>query len=91
MAPVQHRGRAETEAESVAHIVCAAFGLDSEPYTDAYVMGWADGDIDIVRAAAATSCGWRVTSSTSSPRSRAVRRHTRPATRGPHPAPVVAA
>lgn len=54
VAPVQHRGRAETEAESVAHIVCAAFGLDSEPYTDAYVMGWADGDIDIVRAAAAT-------------------------------------
>ena len=54
VAPVQHRGRAETEAESVAHIVCAAFGLDSEPYTDAYVMGWADGDIDVVRAAAAT-------------------------------------
>lgn len=53
-APVQHRGRQETEAESVAHIVCKAFGLDSEPYTDAYVMGWADGDMDTVRAAATT-------------------------------------
>ncbi|MBC3189473.1 hypothetical protein H7X46_00110 [Pseudonocardia sp. C8] len=52
--PVQHRGRQETEAESVAHIVCKAFGLDSEPYTDAYVMGWADGDTDVVRAAATT-------------------------------------
>ena len=38
----------------MAHIVCAAFGLDSEPYTDAYVMGWADGDMDVVRAAATT-------------------------------------
>ncbi|MFP5070950.1 hypothetical protein ACLFMI_14970 [Pseudonocardia nantongensis] len=54
VAPVAHRGREETEAESVAHIVCKAFGLDSEPYTDAYVMGWADGDIDVVRAAATT-------------------------------------
>ncbi|MBP2371668.1 hypothetical protein [Pseudonocardia parietis] len=54
VAPIQHRGRQETEAESVAHIVCKAFGLDSEPYTDAYVMGWADGDIDVVRAAATT-------------------------------------
>lgn len=49
-----HRGRRETEAESVAHIVCKAFGLDSSPYTDAYVMGWAEGDMDLVREAAAT-------------------------------------
>lgn len=54
VAPVQHRGREETEAESVAHIVCKAFGLNSAPYTDAYVMGWADGDLDLVRAAATT-------------------------------------
>ncbi|MEV1294899.1 ArdC-like ssDNA-binding domain-containing protein [Pseudonocardia sp. NPDC049635] len=54
VAAVQHHGWVETEAESVAHIVCKAFGLDSEPYTDAYVMGWADGDLEVVRAAAAT-------------------------------------
>lgn len=51
-----HQGRKETEAESVAHIVCRAFGLDSSPYTDAYVMGWANGDMDVVREAASTVC-----------------------------------
>jgi hypothetical protein len=30
-----HRGRRETEAESVAHIVCAALGLDTAAYSDA--------------------------------------------------------
>lgn len=49
-----HRGRRETEAESVAHIVCKAFGLDSTPYTDAYVLHWAEGDMDVVKAAADT-------------------------------------
>jgi hypothetical protein len=49
-----HRGRAETEAESVAHIVCNALGLDSAPYSDAYVMGWADGDMDLVQQCAET-------------------------------------
>ena len=49
-----HRGRAETEAESVAHIVCKALGLDSAPYSDAYVMGWADGDMDLVKQCAQT-------------------------------------
>jgi hypothetical protein len=46
-----HRGRRETEAESVAHIVCLALGLNTEPYTDAYVMGWANGDVDLVKSA----------------------------------------
>ncbi|GAA0477592.1 hypothetical protein Aca07nite_72110 [Actinoplanes capillaceus] len=49
-----HRGRAETEAESVAHIVCAALGLDTAAYSDAYVLGWADGDMDLVAQCAAT-------------------------------------
>ena len=49
-----HRGRAETEAESVAHIVCKALGLDTAPYSDAYVMGWADGDMDLVKQCAET-------------------------------------
>jgi hypothetical protein len=49
-----HRGRAETEAESVAHIVCKALGLDTAAYSDAYVMGWADGDLDLVKQCAQT-------------------------------------
>ncbi|OLT21174.1 hypothetical protein BJF78_34675 [Pseudonocardia sp. CNS-139] len=43
-----HQGRRETEAESVAHIVCLALGLDSQRYTDAYVLGWAGGDMELV-------------------------------------------
>jgi N-terminal domain of anti-restriction factor ArdC len=49
-----HRGRRETEAESVAHIVCKALGLDTQAYSDAYVMGWADGDMDLVKQCAQT-------------------------------------
>jgi len=49
-----HRGRRETEAESVAHIVCKALDLDSAAYSDAYVMGWADGDMDLVKQCAQT-------------------------------------
>lgn len=49
-----HRGRKETEAESVAHIVCAALGLETSAYSDAYVLGWADGDIDLVQQCLAT-------------------------------------
>jgi len=49
-----HRGRRETEAESVAYIVCKALGLDTAAYSDAYVMGWSDGDIDLVKQCAQT-------------------------------------
>jgi hypothetical protein len=49
-----HRGRRETEAESVAHIVCRALGLDTAAYSDAYVLGWAAGDMDLVRQCAET-------------------------------------
>jgi hypothetical protein len=49
-----HRGRKETEAESVAHIVLRALGLDSSGYSDAYVFGWADGDMDLVKGCAET-------------------------------------
>ncbi|GAA3386381.1 hypothetical protein [Cryptosporangium minutisporangium] len=49
-----HRGRRETEAESVAHIVLAALGLDTSSYSDAYVLDWADGDLDLVRECAET-------------------------------------
>jgi hypothetical protein len=37
----QHRGRTETEAESVAYIVAAVFELDSTAYSVPYVAGWA--------------------------------------------------
>jgi hypothetical protein len=37
----QHRGRTETEAESVAYIVAGVFGLDSTAYSVPYVAGWA--------------------------------------------------
>jgi len=49
-----HRGRKETEAESIAHIVCKALGLDSQAYSDAYVLGWANGDMTLVKACAET-------------------------------------
>ncbi|MGY1914198.1 ArdC-like ssDNA-binding domain-containing protein [Blastococcus sp. HT6-30] len=48
------RGRAEAEAESVAYIVTAWAGLDAGAYTVPYVAAWAAGDVDVVRAAAAT-------------------------------------
>ena len=51
---VGHRGRGETEAESVAHIVCAALGLDTAAYSDAYVLDWADNDISLVKQTADT-------------------------------------
>jgi antirestriction protein ArdC len=46
------RGTAEIEAESVAFVVCGVSGLDSAPYTGAYVAGWAAGDVKKVRASA---------------------------------------
>ncbi|WBB52404.1 ArdC family protein [Verrucosispora sp. WMMD573] len=49
-----HRGRRETEAESVAHLVCRALGLDTQAYSDAYVLGWADGDLALIRDCAQT-------------------------------------
>ncbi|ROO60338.1 uncharacterized protein DUF955 [Micromonospora sp. Llam0] len=49
-----HRGRYETEAESVAHIVLRALGMDTSAYSDAYVFGWADGDMDLVKECAET-------------------------------------
>ncbi|SCL25823.1 Domain of unknown function [Micromonospora rhizosphaerae] len=49
-----HRGRNETEAESVAHIVLRALGMDSAAYSDAYVFGWAGGDMDLLKECAET-------------------------------------
>lgn len=41
-ASIQCRGTKEVEAESVAHLVTAAHGLDSSQYTFTYVAGWAE-------------------------------------------------
>ncbi|MCG0066017.1 ssDNA-binding domain-containing protein [Streptomyces tricolor] len=37
----RHRGRMETEAESVAYIVAAAYGLETSTQSARYVAGWA--------------------------------------------------
>ncbi|MEU0236043.1 MULTISPECIES: ArdC-like ssDNA-binding domain-containing protein [unclassified Streptomyces] len=37
----QHRGKMETEAESVAYVVCAVAGLDSSATSLSYIAGWA--------------------------------------------------
>jgi antirestriction protein ArdC len=49
---VAHRGTAEVEAQSVAYVVAAAKGLDATAFTTDYVIGWARGDVELVRATA---------------------------------------
>jgi len=49
-----HRGTAEVAAQSVAYILAAAHGLDAGAYTADYLIGWANGDVDTLRATAAT-------------------------------------
>jgi antirestriction protein ArdC len=44
----QHKGRAETEAESFAFMVSAHFGLDSAAYSAPYITSWAGTDPDTV-------------------------------------------
>ncbi len=50
-----HRGIGEVEAESVALMVCASFGLDSTDYTVPYVASWSSqvkdgGPLEVIRA-----------------------------------------
>lgn len=61
-APEHTRERCEVEAESVAFIVCAACGLDSDSYTFPYVGRWSMGDLDLVRSTAerVTACARKV-------------------------------
>jgi antirestriction protein ArdC len=49
---IHHRGVAEVEAESVAHIVLGALGFDTDAYTLPYVAGWSDGKPEVVAATA---------------------------------------
>jgi antirestriction protein ArdC len=44
------RADGEIIAESVAYVVSDALGLDSGDYTFGYALGWADGDLDKIRA-----------------------------------------
>jgi antirestriction protein ArdC len=39
----QDRSLAELEAESIAFVVCAALGVESDDYSFAYVTRWAGG------------------------------------------------
>lgn len=49
---VSHRGVAEVEAESIAHLVMAEHGVASDAYTLPYVAGWSDGKPEVVAATA---------------------------------------
>jgi antirestriction protein ArdC len=48
----QHRGRMETEAESVAYVTAALTGLDTTPYSIGYITGWAHGNTTLLRTTA---------------------------------------
>ena len=47
-----NRGRCEVEAESVAYLICDAFGLASDGYSFAYVANWSRGEMAVVIEAA---------------------------------------
>jgi len=47
-----HRGIAEVEAESVAHIVLGSVGMPTDEYTLPYIAGWSDGKPEAVAATA---------------------------------------
>lgn len=49
---VAHRGRKETEAESVAYVMGGLLGLDTSAYSVGYIATWAEGDVDMVRQTA---------------------------------------
>jgi antirestriction protein ArdC len=46
------RGVVETEAESVAYLVCSSAGIPSDAYSFPYIARWSNGDLDVVRATA---------------------------------------
>lgn len=48
------RAQAETEAESIAHVVLAANGVDSTTSAVPYLAGWSGGDPAVIAAAAET-------------------------------------
>jgi hypothetical protein len=46
------RQQAEVEAESIAHIVADAHGLDTRTYTIPYVAGWSEGNLELLARSA---------------------------------------
>lgn len=50
---VQHRGIAETEAESVAYVTAGLLGLDTSAYSLGYVASWSHGSADLIKDTAA--------------------------------------
>ena len=59
---VTDRARTEVEAESVAYLVCATLGIDSDDYSFPYLARWSHGDVELIRATAerAMSCARRI-------------------------------
>jgi hypothetical protein len=53
----EHRGTVEVEAESVAFIVSAAWGLDTSSYSTGYLAGWSGGDVAAITATAGRVLG----------------------------------
>ena len=50
---VEHRGRFEVEAESVAYVLAGMLGIDSAAYSVGYVAGWAErAEADVIRDSA---------------------------------------
>ena len=50
---VEHRGRYEVEAESVAYVLAGMLGFDSAAYSVGYVDGWAErAEVDVIRDSA---------------------------------------
>lgn len=50
---VEHRGRYEVEAESVAYVLAGMLGIDSAAYSVGYVAGWAErAEGDVIRDSA---------------------------------------
>jgi predicted transcriptional regulator len=48
----QHRGRMEVEAESVAFLIAAEYGLDAAGYSVGYTAHWANGEVRVIRETA---------------------------------------
>jgi hypothetical protein len=45
-------GAAKRPRPRASHLCCRAVGLDTQVYSDAYVLGWANGDMDLVKQCA---------------------------------------
>lgn len=45
----RHRGRMETEAESVAYVVAGLIGFDTSSYSVGYITHWSNGDTTLIK------------------------------------------